>query len=128
MRSLFHLLTARASNSVDVLQDKGTVSLGGAGDAASSEVEQMYGALLRGPRKLRPPEGMSLPLRTPQGTRALSEAIHGLLEGHVEYIHHAHHHLLPVGCSLARLSHQDACSARHDLVIKAWIGSCLMVN
>ena len=68
----------------------------GAGDAISAEVEQMYGALLRGPRKLRLPEGMALPLQTPQGTRALSEAIHSLLEGHVEYIHHAHHHLLPV--------------------------------
>ena len=80
------------------------MSSGGPGDAASAEVERMYGALLQGPRKLRPPEGMGLPLRTPQGTRALSEAIHGLLEGHMEYIHHAHHHLLPVGCSPALLS------------------------
>ena len=80
------------------------MSIGGAGDAASAEVERMYGALLQGPRKLRPPEGMGLPLRTPQGTRALSEAIHSLLEGHVEYIHHAHHHLLPVRCSPALAS------------------------
>ena len=77
------------------------MSIGSAGDAVSTEVEQIYGALLQGPRKLRPPAGMDLPLRTPQGTRALSEAIHCLLEGHVEYIHHAHHHLLPVGCSSA---------------------------
>ena len=75
------------------------MSAGGTGDAASAEVDRMYGALLQGPRQLRPPEGMDLPLRTPQGTRALSEAIHCLLEGHVEHIHHAHHHLLPVGCS-----------------------------
>ena len=92
------------TDTIVMLQDEGPVKFGSSGDAASAEVEQMYGALLRGPRRLRPPEGMGLPLRTPEGTRALSKAIHCLLEGHVEYIYHAHHHLLPVGCSPALAS------------------------
>lgn len=89
------------SYGVIILQAERPGKVGTADNAASAEVEKMYGALLQGPRKLRPPEGMDLSLRTPEGTRALSEAIHCLLEGHVEYIHHAHHHLLPVGCSPA---------------------------
>lgn len=89
-----------------LLQEDSALSMGGAGDTVSAEVEQIYGALLHGPKKLGPTEGMGLPLRTPQGTKALSEAIHSLLEGHVEYIHQAHHHLLPVqhsilGCCVA---------------------------
>ena len=79
-----------------VLQEDAALSMGGAGDAVSAEVEQIYGALLHGPKKQGPTEGMRLPLRTPGGTKALSEAIHALLEGHIEYIHQAHHHLLPV--------------------------------
>lgn len=98
-RCVLLVVIARVTDSVAAMQEEGARSVGG--DAASAEVERMYGALLQGPRALRPPEGMGLPLRTPQGTRALSEAIHGLLEGHVEYIHHAHHHLLPVLCSPA---------------------------
>ena len=82
-----------------LLQDDSARSVGGAGDTVSAEVEHIYGALLHGPKKQAPTEGMRLPLRTPQGTKALSEAIHALLEGHVEYIHQAHHHLLPVELS-----------------------------
>ena len=98
-----------------VLQDDAALSMGGAGDAVSAEVEQIYGALLHGPKKQAPTEGMRLPLRTPGGTKALSEAIHALLEGHIEYIHQAHHHLLPVRLLLApappQLAHRDAIAA-----------------
>ncbi len=80
-------------------QEDIALSMGGAGDTVSAEVERIYGALLHGPKKQAPTEGMRLPLRTPQGTKALSEAIHALLEGHVEYIHQAHHHLIPVRLS-----------------------------
>ena len=79
-----------------LLQEDTAVSMGGAADTVSAEVERIYGALLHGPKQQAPTEGMRLPLRTPQGTKAFSEAIHALLEGHVEYIHQAHHHLMPV--------------------------------
>ena len=82
-----------------LLQEDTALSMSGAGDTVSAEVERIYGALLHGPKKQAPTEGMRLPLRTPQGTKALSEAIHALLEGHVEYIHQAHHHLMPVRLS-----------------------------
>ena len=74
------------------------MSMGAPADALGGEVEQIYGALLHGPKKLPPTQGMRLPVRSPEGTQALSDAIHALLEGHVENIHQGHHHLLPVSC------------------------------
>lgn len=60
-------------------------------------VRQLYGTLLRGPSgRQRRQEGSALSVNSPEGTKALSEGIHSLLEGHVEYIHQAQHHLLPV--------------------------------
>jgi len=79
-----------------LLQDDNALSVSATADAVSGEVEQIYGALLHGPKKQAATEGIQLPLRTLQGVKALSEAIHALLEGHVEYIHQGHHHLLPV--------------------------------
>ena len=94
----------RTSSTRWLLQDDSARSMGGAGDTVSAEVEQIYGALLHGPKKQAPTDGMRLPLRTPQGTKALSEAIHALLEGHVEHIHQAPHHLLPVSLLKSPLS------------------------
>ena len=65
-RRVLLVVIARVTDSVVAMQEEGARSV--ASDAASAEVEQMYGALLQGPRALRPPEGMGLPLRTPQGT------------------------------------------------------------
>lgn len=69
-------------------------------DAAAREVEeqvqQLYGALLRGPKGQRQSEGRALAVSSPEGTKALGEGIRSLLERHVEFIHQGHHHLLPV--------------------------------
>jgi hypothetical protein len=73
-----------------------------------ARVAQLYGALLRGPvaghisQHRGQLEGANLGVGSPEGTQALSEAIHALLERHVEYIHQAHHHLMPVGCLRAK--------------------------
>ncbi|CAL8462438.1 g1971 [Coccomyxa elongata] len=59
------------------------------------QVQQLYGALLRGPKGQRHTEGLSLSVSSPEGTKALGEGIGSLLERHVEFIHQGHHHLLP---------------------------------
>lgn len=69
-------------------------------------MEQLYGALLRGPQGQKRPleDGLGLAVSSPEGTRAVGEGIRSLLERHVEFIHQAHHHLLPVlTCSGQRM-------------------------
>jgi hypothetical protein len=78
--------------------------MGAPADAVDAGVEQIYGALLHGPRKLPPMQDMGLPVKSPEGTQALSDAIHALLEGRVQYIHQGNHLLLPVSCLLQRIS------------------------
>ena len=62
-----------------------------------AQIEQLYGAMLRGPSgQQRAGDWAGLGVSSPEGTKALSEGIHSLLEVHVAFIHQAAHHLLPV--------------------------------
>ena len=61
-------------------------------------MQQLYGALLRGPKGQSHAEDRGLAVSSPEGTKALGEGIRSLLECHVEFIHQGHHHLLPVRC------------------------------
>jgi hypothetical protein len=80
------LVQVAAARRLDVLESE-----------MDAQVRQLYGPLLQGPRGGRQAaEAARLAVSSPEGTKALSEAIRSLLERHVEFIHQAHHHLMPV--------------------------------
>lgn len=74
---------------------------------AEAQIEQLYGDLLGGPKQAQRTaqeraRAAGLAVASPEGTAALSEGIAGLLKGHVEWQHQAHHRLLPVrACTAA---------------------------
>ena len=73
----------------------------GAETSAESQVRELYGGLLGGPKQAQRAAAArerdaALAVGSPEGTAALSEGIAGQLKGHVEWQHQAHHRLLPV--------------------------------